>query len=279
MSYLKAENQILRSRLPDRLSLNEREKNRLCRFAKNLGKALNERASIVHPDTTRRWISASKTKGGRRVGKPGRKRTLADIEKLILQRHAQTLWQCDFFSKKVVSKTGLRDLFVLVFLHVETRRVLITPSTYTPDEKWMIEQAEAFVRHTKSAGLRCKILMHDNDGKYSTRFLDPIKKSKVKPHRTAIRSPNTVANVERVIQTLQQEVLDEFIVFGRTHMDHLCEQFRLYYHHDRPHQGLDNELLTKPDNKKRKSKHDSSETIQLRDVRCHERLGGLLKSY
>ena len=35
VSYLKVENQILRSRLPDRISLTQREKNRLVRFAKN----------------------------------------------------------------------------------------------------------------------------------------------------------------------------------------------------------------------------------------------------
>jgi putative transposase len=56
VSYLKAENQILRSRLPERLILTHREKNRLVRFAKNLGSALNELATIVHPSTIRRWI-------------------------------------------------------------------------------------------------------------------------------------------------------------------------------------------------------------------------------
>ena len=39
VSYLKAENQILRSRLPGRLILTHREKNRLARFSKNLGSA------------------------------------------------------------------------------------------------------------------------------------------------------------------------------------------------------------------------------------------------
>ncbi len=56
VSYLKAENQILRSRLPERLILTHREKNRLVKFAKNLGSALNELATIVHPSTIRRWI-------------------------------------------------------------------------------------------------------------------------------------------------------------------------------------------------------------------------------
>lgn len=40
VSYLRVENQIMRSRLPDRISLTQREKNRLVRFIKNLGSAL-----------------------------------------------------------------------------------------------------------------------------------------------------------------------------------------------------------------------------------------------
>ncbi len=55
----------------------------------------------------------------------------------------------DFFSKKVVSATGLRDLFALVSLHVETRRVFISPATYNPYEAWVLEQSEAFKQHLK----------------------------------------------------------------------------------------------------------------------------------
>ncbi|MCO8123523.1 hypothetical protein NHH03_17380 [Stieleria sp. TO1_6] len=258
VSYLKAENQILRSRLPKRLSLTQREKNRLIRFARNLGSALNELATIVHPSTIRRWIREESGKK-KQQPKKGRPRTAADIEKLILKlakdtgwgytrilgelkklgiesvtrntvknilkrngyetgpergpgtwdeflkRHAATMWQCDFFSKKIVSKTGLRDVFVLVFLHIETRRVFITPATYKPDQEWMIEQAEEFIRHTESEKLPCKILMHDNDGKYSQPFLAAFTIRKIETRRTAIRSPNTVAFVERFVQTIRQE--------------------------------------------------------------------------
>jgi hypothetical protein len=42
VTYLKAEKQILRRRLPDRIGLTQREKNRLIRFAKNVGSVLNE---------------------------------------------------------------------------------------------------------------------------------------------------------------------------------------------------------------------------------------------
>ncbi len=50
VSYLIAENQMLRSRLPAKISLTQREKNRLVRFAKKLGSALNELATIVHQE-------------------------------------------------------------------------------------------------------------------------------------------------------------------------------------------------------------------------------------
>jgi putative transposase len=332
VSYLKAENQILRNRLPARIILTEREKNRLIRFAKNLGSALNELATIVHPATIRRWI---REQSGKKKQRPthGRPRTAEQIEKLILklakdtgwgytrilgelkklgvesvtrntvknilkrngyetgpkrgpstwdefiQRHAKTMWQCDFFSKKIVSKTGLRDVFVLVFLHVETRRVYISPATYKPDQAWMVEQAEAFIRHTKSERLSCKILMHDNDSKYSKPFLAVFADQKIKTQRTALRSPNTVAFVERFVQTIKQECLDHFIVFGEAHMSLLCAEFGEHYHRERPHQGLDNELIQKPHSTTRKKSGSSVDSIRISDVRCQERLGGLLKSY
>ena len=189
------------------------------------------------------------------------------------------MWQCDFFSKKIVSKTGLREVFVQVFLHVETRRVFITPATYKPDQRWMVEQAEEFIRHTKSEKLPCKILMHDNDGKYSQPFLDAFKNKKIETRRTAIRSPNTVAFVERFVQTIKQECLDHFIVFGERHMSLLCSEFAEHYHQERPHQGLENALPTRLKSKKPDKLRDPAETTRLSDIRCKERLGGLLKSY
>ncbi len=121
--------------------------------------------------------------------------------------------------------------------------------------------------------------MHNNDGKYSKPFLQSFKIAKIKTHRTAIRSPNTVTFVERVVQTIQQECLDHFIVFGHKHMDVLCSEFKTHYHMERPHQGLDIELIKKLPKKQRKKSRAEPDAIRLSDVRCHERLGGLLKSY
>ena len=82
------------------------------------------------------------------------------------------------------------------------------------------------------------------------------------------------AFVERWIQSIKQECLNHFIVLGEKHLNHLISQYVEHYLTERPHQGLDigNELLVPmrpPDDK-----DPSTENIA-----CHERLGGLLKSY
>ena len=199
----------------------------------------------------------------------------------FLKQHAKTMWQCDFFSKKIVSLTGLRDIFVLVFLHVETRRVYVSTSSYKPDEAGMIEPAEAFIQHTKTEQLQCKIVLHDHVGKYSKPFLKVFANAKIKLHRTAIRSPNLVAFVERFVQTIKQECLDHFVVFGHKHMDVLCYEFKIHYHLERPHQGMENETLIKPTTKgdQTSKKTKPPDTIRLSDIRCKERLGGVLKHY
>lgn len=70
--YLKIENQILRSKLPTRIPLTPREKNRLIKFGEKLGGAMKELVSIVHPDTLRRWIRESRKGKKPKAAKPGR---------------------------------------------------------------------------------------------------------------------------------------------------------------------------------------------------------------
>jgi hypothetical protein len=74
-----------------------------------------------------------------------------------------------------------------------------------------------------------------------------------------------------------QECLDHFIVFGERHLNHLCSVFIDYYHQLRPHQGKENELLVAK--RKSRPKQPPVEVISLSEVRCQQKLGGLLKHY
>ena len=42
----------------------------------------------------------------------------------FISRHADSLWQCDFVLRKVLTVGGWREAFLLVFLNVQTRRVV-----------------------------------------------------------------------------------------------------------------------------------------------------------
>jgi len=81
------------------------------------------------------------------------------------------------------------------------------------------------------------------------------------------------AYAERFVQSIKQECLDHFVVFGTQHLDHLCKEYLEYYHAERPHQGLENELLVKPPapkSKKRKAKPLPA-VVPLSSIRCQTR--------
>jgi len=100
--------------------------------------------------------------------------------------------------------------------------------------------------------------------------------------QAAFRSPNTNAFVERFIQTLQQECLDYFVVFGQEHMDYIVGEFVSHYHEERPHQSKDNGVLTMPANRAAKEETSDQGDSQAREstgIECRQRLGGLLRHY
>jgi len=126
------------------------------------------------------------------------------------------------------------------------------------------------------------ILLHDPDAKFTASFDDVLKANKLRVQRTPYRSPNTVAFVERFIQTLKQECLNYFVVVGERHMNYLVKEMLAHNHAERPHQGLDNELLVKPTlpkAKKKRKAEPSPDVVPLSSIRCQTRLGGLLRHY
>src|SRR5262245_25687855 len=92
VQYLKIENQILRSKLPARVPVTLRERNRLVRFGARLGRAIYQVVSIVHPVTLVRWIREDRK--GRRLKrvKVGRRPTAESIRKLILKLARENNW-------------------------------------------------------------------------------------------------------------------------------------------------------------------------------------------
>ena len=131
----------------------------------------------------------------------------------FLRSHTETLWGCDFFTKRAVTPRGFVDIYVLVFMHLETREVLLSPSTQHPNSVWVTKQAEAFVNHVAGREQKPTYLIHDRDRKFSAEFREYLKENGIKPKRLPIRSPNLNARVERFVQTIKYECLHHFTLY------------------------------------------------------------------
>ncbi|MEX0936956.1 MAG: integrase core domain-containing protein [Pirellulales bacterium] len=171
---------------------------------------------------------------------------------------------------------GIRQAFVLEFLNVKTRRVILSPTTYQPNAEWIEAQAESFVDQAREEGLPVARLMRDRDGAFTQVFDDALRRRHVKVLKTQFRAPN--AYVERFVQSIKQECLDHFVIFGAQHMDVLCREYLDYYHHERPHQSKDNLPLVQQ-NQEGLQRGENSGNLPLSQIACRQRLGGLLKHY
>jgi len=191
----------------------------------------------------------------------------------FLTIHAETLWQCDFVSKPIWTMQGFVDLYFLVFLHLGTRRCWISPCTIHPDSAWVSRQAVNFQMEAEDMALAPRIVMRDNDRKFTTQFDDVLESSGVSILRTVPCSPNLRVHVERFIQSLKGECLDKFVVVGERHLNHINRQWQQHYNQERPHSARQH---LPPD-------YDSAPapaaSVILDDVVSTSRLGGLLKHY
>ena len=328
VQFLQEENRTLRGRLPKRLVLSARERQRLLKYGQPLGLAVRDLITVVSYPTFLRWVRESKAankkgKQPKSAGRPkkpialrdlilrvaretgwGYTRVLGEIRKLTSRKvsrqtvrnimlaeglepgpkrgektwdefikiHADSLWQCNFLCKKSWTLKGLRDLYVLAFVHVSTRRVWASPSTTNPDNTWVCQQAEAFHKHVSDNQLPADIVFHDADGKFGKDFDAKLKSCGLRPWRLAPFSPNTNAFIERWIQSIQSECLDHFMALGSKHLDYLVSQYLAFYHTFRPHQGLENKpILPIPP--------AGEDVPELEHVVCHQTLGGLLKHF
>ena len=195
----------------------------------------------------------------------------------FLEAHSETLWQCDFFSKRVWTRFGPKQLFSLAFINLGTRRVYVTSATDSTNSQWMERQARLFLDYAGEQGLPCEIVMRDHDCAYSKPFNQVFKDRGIQVKPVGPRAPNLNAYIERWIQSLKQESLNHFIVFGKKHFDYIVSEYVSYYHECRPHQGLDNKLLPLP--RGRLNEDDEALPFDPATIKCENRLGGILKHY
>ena len=166
--------------------------------------------------------------------KPGPDRTSDSWENFV-QRHGETLWACDFFSVKTITARGICNVYLLVFLCMKTREVIVSSSTGRPNSRWVVNQTDAFIEQTAGRAEKPLIVMHDRDTKFTKEFVATLRKRGISTNALPVASPNLNGRVERFVQTIKYECLFKFILFGQRHLDHIVGQWVDYYNKTRSH--------------------------------------------
>jgi putative transposase len=131
----------------------------------------------------------------------------------FVRRHIETLWACDFFSKKVLTKAGLVDVFVLFFIHVGSRRVHIAGLTTNPDEAWVVQQARNMSMVFAEQSIAPSHLIMDMGTKFTKKFRDTLASDGMEILRVGPRKPNLNAHAERLRAVDQTRVSGPFRLY------------------------------------------------------------------
>jgi hypothetical protein len=202
---------------------------------------------------------------------PAPKRSQTTSWKDFISAHMSVLAGADFFTVELLTWRGLVTYYVLFFVHLETRRVIVAGVTRHPDQAWMEQIARSATQETWGYLHPCRYVLHDRDTKFSASFRSVLAAGGVKAIPLPAKSPNLNAFAERWVRTVKEECLSRLILFGERPLSRTLAEFSAHYHGERNHQGKGNKLLF-PEAADEPRQRGSM-------VEYRPRLGGLLKYY
>ena len=188
--------------------------------------------------------------------------------KQFLAAHAETLVATDFFS---VDTVFLKRLYVLMFVHVGTRRVLAASCTAEPNSAWVTQQARNLSWQLEEEGIRLSLVIHDRDRKFPASFDRIFEAAGGRVVVTPLMAPRANAHAERWIGSCRRECLDWLLIASERHLRRVLREYLLHYNDERPHRSCG---LRPPSPRGDPIPHQRRNTIKRR-----ERLGGLLSEY
>ena len=188
----------------------------------------------------------------------------------FLRQQAAGIVACDFFT---VDTVWLRQLYVLFFIELDTRRVHLAGVTANPNAAWVTQQARNLLLVLEEQGRRVRFLVRDRDAKFCGRFDDVFGSQGAEVLVTPVQAPNANAYAEPWVRTVRSECLDWLLIVGRGQLDQVLRVYLEHYNAHRPHRALQ---LNPPVSSTglTLANEDQRGRIQRRD-----RLGGLLHEY
>jgi transposase InsO family protein len=114
-----------------------------------------------------------------------------------------------------------------------------------------------------------KWMLHDRDPLFHQDFRELLRSSGTIPFKLPKNMPMMNGHAECFVKSIKHECLNKMIFFGEGSLRRAIDQYVSHYHHERPHQGIENRII-KPD----------AETFRNQGpIRKIAHLGGLLNHY
>ncbi len=186
----------------------------------------------------------------------------------FLKIHKDVIWATDFFTAEVWTPFGLVTYYVLFFIQVKTRKIVIGGITAHPNGEWMAQIVRNLTgRDGELNG--AKYLIHDRDTKYTAQVDTIMNTAGIKALKLPAMSQNLNAFAERWVKSVKVEILDKQVLFGKKALKYTLYEYVSHFHQERNHQGLNNAIP-----------FPAAEVGNVSGkIKTRERLGGLLKYY
>ena len=187
--------------------------------------------------------------------------------KQFLAAHAEALVAADFFS---VDTIFFKRLYVLIYVHLATRRILLASCTAEPNAAWVTQQARNLAWKLEDEGIKLRVLIHDRDKKFAQKADVVFQSEGARVILTPLMAPKANAHAERWIESCRRECLDWMLILNRRHLEAVLREYCAHYNDERPHRSRN---LRPP-----ASRGDPTLPASGRIERTI-RLGGLLSEY
>ncbi|MEX2673777.1 MAG: hypothetical protein WD294_16885 [Phycisphaeraceae bacterium] len=191
----------------------------------------------------------------------------------FLAAHLDCMVATDFFCESVWTPTGKHMAYCLMFIHLGTRKVFVSPSTYQPTGEWMQQQARNVTMWVEDEALEMRFLLRDRDTKYTEAFDEQF----LPCWRGRREDAVPVAHgefVRRVLDRQPQACLNALGCFSLPYLDHIVQTYVRYHNPMRPHQSLGNVPLGEGNEPPVEEVAGSIGRVQRTQL-----LGGLLSHY
>jgi transposase InsO family protein len=134
----------------------------------------------------------------------------------------------DFFTVDTIFN---KRFYVYFIIHHKTREIIQFAITKNPIKEFVRQQLIIFKEELENS----VYMIHDNG---SQMFLNYTSLG-IKAVRTSVKAPNMNAICERVIRSIRQEALDNFIIVNQKQLHRIILEYIEFYNERRLHQSLE----------------------------------------